>query len=141
MKGNSHTRRTLVKYVPFIVAAIMLLHVLLLILGIRPFLTEVAEVCVGFFFVWSFSREYGYCLLHRCFIYYSYAVTACIWWQRYSEEGFGPLLHAVRVLMAAAGIFLFTLLVIKRYIIPFVKEVRKQLKERRQHGKEGYRRF
>lgn len=131
MKKNERGkfRRALIKYVPFIVAAIMLLHVLLLIHGIQPLLTEMAEVCVGFIVVWFFSREYGYCLLHRCFIYYSYLVTICIWWQRHSDNGFGSYLYYVRIIVAAIGIILFIILTVKRYIIPFGKECNKQIRE------------
>lgn len=98
---------------PSIVMAILLGHVTLLLFNIETVFAEIVEVSMGFVAVLFISWIFNYCLLHKIQIMFSYFVTACVWWQKYTPSGFGTIRHAMHLLVLTAGVFILTAAVIR----------------------------
>lgn len=92
------------KYLPIVAAAMAFLHVIFLLSGIYLPVFEIGEVVIGFAIIISFSLRLGFCLRHRLLIYYTGAVTACIYLQRFI--GLGMLKNIFRYVMLGLGILL-----------------------------------
>lgn len=93
---------------PAMVTAIMLIHVLLVLFGYKAYFAEVAEVCFGFFIIYVMSQHHHLCYLHTANVGYAYVVTLCMWWNRFTA-GFGELLKPACVVLVIIGLVLFVL--------------------------------
>lgn len=98
---------------PSMVMAILLGHVILLMFGVETVFAEIIEVSIGFVAVLFISWIFNYCILHRLQILFSYFVTACIWWQKYTVFGFGSIRHAMHILVLTVGVFIMAAAVIR----------------------------
>lgn len=97
------------KYVPFVTAVIMLIHVILLLFGIR---IGIADCFCGISIIplipaILLSYGLGFCFVHRSLIYYTALMDACIGIQNW--VGFGSFLDAMHWIMLVAGIAVFIL--------------------------------
>lgn len=95
------------KFAPFIGGILMWLHITCLLLG-KTF--YVVENLIGLpiipcltAIVWS--KAFGFCPMHRCFIAYICAITYCINWQA-DFVGFGTALLGVRWGLWVIGLLL-----------------------------------
>ena len=108
--------RTIVKYLPVLSALVMEIHTVFLLFEVR---VPVAEItfgtsvygCILMLFT---SHGFGFCWLHRQFIFYSWLMTMCIHYQRVT--GFGQY-HTIAIwIMLIYGLILFALLFRKKGI-------------------------
>lgn len=100
------------KFAPFIGGILMWLHTICLLLGKTFF---VAENLIGLpiipcitAMVWS--KAFGFCSMHRCFLAYICMTTYCINWQA-DFIGFGAALLWVRWGVWAVGLILIIWLI------------------------------
>lgn len=97
------------KYLPIIVAFIMLIHVIMLCLGADERVGENMLVLLFAVMLYCYDRALNFCLLHRLLGVYGVAIDWCINFQRH--VGFGSMLVPMRYVMLSVGIILFTLLI------------------------------
>ena len=107
-------RRTKVacELIPPTAATIMLIHCVLLYFDIRLPYAEMLALLLAAILMLILSRALGFCLLHRIFILYDFALLACIQFQR--EVGFRDWLHHAHAIMIIIGVFLIIKLIINK---------------------------
>ena len=95
----------LLKYVPIISSMVMLLHVILLLCGIKVCVSQLTVLFLVTIMIIYWSFTFKFCLIHLCSSLY----TILILWYCYIEAyvGFGPYLFAARVITLILGILLF----------------------------------
>ena len=102
-----------IKYIPILMFLIMWLHTGLLILGIDGPCADViaGSAIIPSILIFSMSKLFKFCYIHKLLTIYALAVDLCINFQRLI--GFGYLVGELRILMFIIGTILFFLLLLK----------------------------
>ena len=102
-----------IKYIPVIMFLVMWLHTGLLIFEIDgPCANIIAgSAIIPSILIFSMSKLFKFCYIHKLLTIYALAVDLCINFQRLI--GFGYLVGELRILMFIIGTILFFLLLLK----------------------------
>lgn len=103
------------KYIVVIAALIMYIHNILLLTNLDLQLADYTISLTIFpaITAMTWSKAFGFCRLHRCFIAYTCLMSYCI---KYQEDfGFGNLLAPARQIMFVIGTILFAFFLTKVY--------------------------
>lgn len=101
----------LLKYVPIISAMAMLLHVGLLLLGIKVCIAQLTVLTLVTVMVIYWSCTLKFCLIHICSSLYTILILWCCYIQAYI--GFGIYLPVVRFAAFCLGVILLMGIVVK----------------------------
>ena len=104
----------LLRFVPFLMAALILIYAVLVYFGVHPrFLESIADGgVIASFLLFVESKAFGFCRLHRALIIYTFIVGLCV--DFHSLFGFGILLYPMLSLSIAVGLLLVLLSLVKR---------------------------
>lgn len=107
----------LLRFVPFLMAVIVLTYAILVYFGIHPRLLEsIADGgIIASFLLFVESKAFGFCRLHRALIIYTVIVGLCV--DFHSLFGFGIFLYPMLSLTIAVGLLLVLLSLVKRYCV------------------------
>lgn len=107
----------LLRFVPFLMAALILVYAILVYFGIHPrFLESIADGgVIAPFLLFVESKTLGFCRLHRALIVYTVIVGLCV--DFHSLFGFGIFLYPMLSLTIAVGLLLVLLSLVKRYCV------------------------
>lgn len=101
----------LLKYIPCICAAIMVLHVSMLLLNIQLHLTELLVITLVSAMVITWSYCFKFCLIHRLASLYTISSLWCCYIQR--TIGFGQYINILKILYLILGIILLITILYK----------------------------
>jgi hypothetical protein len=115
--SNRHNLYRLLRFVPFLMAALILAYAILVYFGVHPRLLEsIADGgVVASFLLFVESKALGFCRLHRALIVYTVIVGLCVDFHRLF--GFGVLLYPMLTLTIIVGSLLVLLSLAKRYCV------------------------
>lgn len=111
MKHINHYKYKLaliaIKYIPILMAFIMLCHVITLLLGKHFILADIIARMsfLPFVVIYVFLEALEFCWTHKMITLYTLIVDCCISVQKYI--GFGSVLFTLRFLIMLLGIYLF----------------------------------
>lgn len=101
----------MLKYVPIISSMVMLLHVILLLCGIKVCISQLTVLSLVTIMVIHWSYTLKFCLIPLCSSLYTILILWCCYIQAYI--GFGIYLFTIRLLTLILGIILFISIAIK----------------------------
>lgn len=101
----------LLKYVPIISSMVMLLHVILLLCGIKVCVSQLTVLSLVTIMVIYWSFTFKFCLIHLCSSLYTILILWCCYIEAYI--GFDSYLFTARVITLILGILLFVAISIK----------------------------
>lgn len=101
----------LLKYVPIISAMMMLLHVILLLCGIKVCISQLTVLTLVTIMVIYWSYTLKFCIVHFCSSLYTILILWCCYIQAFI--GFGNYLFLARFITLILGLMLLTSIIIK----------------------------
>ena len=99
------------KYLPYVSALLIMLHVVLGLIGYSVCISELLIITIATVMILLWAQFLKFCLLHKLFIIYSLSAIWVIYFHRFF--GLGTLLEILRIGYLYFGTILFTSLCIK----------------------------
>jgi len=108
------------KYLPYISAFLIMLHVILGLMGFCVCVSELLIITIATIVILLWAQFLKFCFLHKLFIIYSLSAIWIIYFHRFL--GLGNMLEFIRIGYLYFGTLLFTTLIIK-FKVDYGKEI------------------